>query len=140
MAVSVLPWPDSVPVIASDVQLFGPIRCSKRVRMILYARNAEVLTTGMVGLGFQPLLSTNQSGPIIQTFLTPRDSNFKFETFYEKLRQRGFAIYPGKLTQRDSFRIGTIGHLNEAHMLRVVTAIKDVLQDMNVKDLMPRDL
>ena len=105
-----------------------------------YARNAEVLTTGMVGLGFQPLLSTNQSGPIIQTFLTPRDSNFKFEIFYEKLRERGFAIYPGKLTQRDSFRIGTIGHLNEAHMLRVVAAIKDVLQDTNVKDLMPRDL
>ena len=105
-----------------------------------YARNADVLVKGMADLGFQPLLSANQSGPIIQTFLTPRDSNFKFEIFYEGLRARGFAIYPGKLTQRDSFRIGTIGRLDESVMLRVVATIKDVLHDMNVKDLMPRDL
>ena len=105
-----------------------------------YARNAEVLLNGMADLGIRPLLSANESGPIIQTFLTPRDSNFKFEIFYEKLRQRGFAIYPGKLTQRDSFRIGTIGQLNEAVMTRVVVAIKDVLHEMNVKDFMPRDL
>ena len=105
-----------------------------------YARNAEVLLKGMAALGIQPLLMANESGPIIQTFLTPRDANFKFEVFYEKLRSRGFAIYPGKLTQRDSFRIGTIGHLDESVMLRVIDAIKDVLHEMDVKDLMPRDL
>ena len=105
-----------------------------------YARNAEVLLRGMAALGIQPLLMANESGPIIQTFLTPRDANFKFEVFYEKLRSRGFAIYPGKLTQRDSFRIGTIGHLDESVMLRVIDAIKDVLHEMDVKDLMPRDL
>ncbi len=105
-----------------------------------YARNAEALVKGLAEIGIKPLLSDNASGPIIQTFLTPRDSHFKFDLFYEKLRQRGFAIYPGKLTQRDSFRIGTIGHLDEAVMLRAVAAIKDVLQEMNVKDFMPRDL
>ena len=105
-----------------------------------YTRNAHVLLKGMAELGISPLLSANESGPIIQTFLTPRDSNFIFDIFYEKLRQRGFAIYPGKLTQRDSFRIGTIGHIDEAVMTRVVTAIKEVLQEMKVKDLMPRDL
>lgn len=109
-------------------------------RLKRYSRNAEVLLAGMAELGIQPLLMANESGPIIQTFLTPRDANFKFEEFYEKLRSRGFAIYPGKLTQRDSFRIGTIGHLDESVMMRVIDAIKDVLHEMNVKDLMPRDL
>ncbi len=109
-------------------------------RLKRYTRNAEVLLKGMAEIGIKPLLSANESGPIIQTFLTPRDSNFKFDIFYEKLRRRGFAIYPGKLTQRDSFRIGTIGQLNEAVMIRVVEAVKDVLHEMNVKDFMPRDL
>ncbi len=109
-------------------------------RLKRYARNAEVLLQGMQELGIRPLLSANESGPIIQTFLTPRDPNFKFEEFYEKLRMRGFAIYPGKLTQRDSFRIGTIGHLDEVVMARAVTAIKEVLAEMNVRDMLPRDL
>ena len=108
-------------------------------RLRRYSRNAQVLLKGMADLGIKPLLSGNAAGPIIQTFLTPRDPNFKFEEFYEKLRARGFAIYPGKLTKRDSFRIGTIGHLDESVMERVVVAIKDVLAEMNVKDMSPAE-
>jgi 2-aminoethylphosphonate-pyruvate transaminase len=104
-----------------------------------YRRNAQVLLKGMAEIGIRPLLSDNESGPIIQTFLTPDDENFKFEVFYEALRERGFAIYPGKLTKRDSFRIGTIGHLDEIVMERVVVAIKEVLAKMNVKNMSPKE-
>ena len=109
-----------------------------QMRLRRYQRNASVLINGLSELGLVPLLSGNEAGPIIQTFLTPSDPNFKFEDFYERLRSRGFAIYPGKLTQRDSFRIGTIGQLNEEVMERVVDAIKHVLSEMNVKDMTPR--
>ncbi len=104
-----------------------------------YRRNAQVLLKGMSELGIKPLLSDNEAGPIIQTFLTPSDPNFKFEVFYEALRERGFAIYPGKLTKRESFRIGTIGQLDESVMLRVVHAIKEVLADMNVTNMGPKE-
>jgi 2-aminoethylphosphonate-pyruvate transaminase len=102
-----------------------------------YARNAVVLIKGLGALGIKPLLGETESGPIIQTFLTPRDPNFKFERFYDALRSKGFAIYPGKLTKRESFRIGTIGRLDETVMERVVVAIRDVLKDMNVRDMQP---
>ena len=104
-----------------------------------YRRNAQILIKGMRDMGFSTLLSDNESGPIIQTFLTPRDPNFDFEQFYEDLRVRGFAIYPGKLTRRPSFRIGTIGKVDEAVMNGVLKAIKDVLAEMNVTDLSPLD-
>ena len=102
-----------------------------------YRRNADILVKGMRELGFQTLLSDEEAGPIIQTFLTPRDPNFDFERFYEMLRQRGFAIYPGKLTKRPSFRIGTIGSIDETVMNNVLQAIRDVLRDMKVTDLQP---
>ena len=104
-----------------------------------YARNAQTLVKGMRGLGFSTLLSDHNSGPIIQTFLTPRDPNFDFERFYELLRAQGFAIYPGKLTRRPSFRIGTIGQLDEEIMKRVLQAIREALRDMNVTDLAPAE-
>jgi 2-aminoethylphosphonate-pyruvate transaminase len=104
-----------------------------------YVRNAEVLVRGMRELGFTTLLSDDEAGPIIQTFLTPRDPNFRFENFYEALRRRGFAIYPGKLTRRPSFRIGTIGKVDEDVMRRAVGAVHDVLRELQVTDLTPLD-
>ena len=97
-----------------------------------YWANRDVLVAAMRDLGFRTLLSDEHSGPIIQTFLTPADSNFKFEPFYEALRLRGFAIYPGKLTKQDTFRIGTIGQIDETVMRQAVAAIRDVLADMGV--------
>ncbi len=102
-----------------------------------YARNAALLVDGMRAMGFSTLLYGPSSGPIIQTFLTPRDPNFDFEHFYEQLRIRGFAIYPGKLTKRPSFRIGTIGQIGEPVMRDVLAAIRDVLREMKVNDLGP---
>ena len=60
-------------------------------------------------------------------------------SFYEDLRLRGFAIYPGKLTKRPSFRIGTIGKVDEKVMRAVLKAISEVLAEMNVTDLAPLD-
>jgi 2-aminoethylphosphonate-pyruvate transaminase len=97
-----------------------------------YLTNRTVLVDAMRELGFETLLSDEESGPIIQTFLTPGDANFSFEPFYEALRSRGFAIYPGKLTERDTFRIGTIGQIDEHVMRQAVAAIREVLADMGV--------
>jgi 2-aminoethylphosphonate-pyruvate transaminase len=102
-----------------------------------YARNAQTLIQGMRKLGFTTLLGEENSGPIIQTFHSPRDPNFDFNVFYEKLRARGFAIYPGKLTQRPTFRIGTIGHVDADVMNAAVNAIGEVIGEMNVTDLSP---
>jgi 2-aminoethylphosphonate-pyruvate transaminase len=102
-----------------------------------YAGNARILVAGMRAMGFTTLLSDAEAGPIIQTFLTPRDPKFDFEHFYEELRRRGFAIYPGKLTKRPSFRIGTIGKVDAKVIEGVLTAIHEVLRDMNVTDLAP---
>jgi 2-aminoethylphosphonate-pyruvate transaminase len=102
-----------------------------------YRQNAEILVKGMRDIGFTTLLDDAHGGPIIQTFLTPRDPRFHFETFYEALRSRGFAIYPGKLTKRSSFRIGNIGMIDEAVIGMALATIRDVVNDMDVKDFKP---
>jgi 2-aminoethylphosphonate-pyruvate transaminase len=108
-------------------------------RLARYQRNAGTLLDALKGMGFVPLLNDNECGPIIQTILQPKDPKFEFETFYRGLRTRGFAIYPGKLTKKPSFRIGTIGRLDETVMKDVVAAIKDVLAQMGVTEMSPAE-
>ncbi len=100
-----------------------------------YARNGEVLAAGMQALGFKLLLPAPLQAPIIYTFHMPLHSKFKFQAFYDALKDRGYVIYPGKLTVADSFRIGCIGRINEDHMRGFLSVVADVLRDMGVTDL-----
>jgi 2-aminoethylphosphonate-pyruvate transaminase len=106
-------------------------------RLHRYTRHAEIVLQGLTLLGFVPLQTSGAKSPIIQTFLSPADPNYKFDAFYAGLHQRGFTIYPGALTKRASFRIGTIGKLDDTVMRDVVAAIGDVLKGMSVKNMAP---
>ncbi len=89
----------------------------------------------MRALGFTPLLPESLQAPIIVTFRMPADPAFRFQEFYDRLKDRGYVIYPGKLTVADSFRIGCIGRLYPEHMRGALDAIRDILGEMGVKSL-----
>lgn len=102
-----------------------------------YSENCRILIGGMRALGFEPLLSDNLQAPIIVTFKTPADPAFDFQVFYDRVRDQGYVLYPGKLTVAPSFRIGCIGHLGADDMRAALAVIKIILEDMGVADGAP---
>lgn len=102
-----------------------------------YTRNRDVMVAGMRELGFETLLKDRWLSPIIVTFFCPADENFIFDRFYELMKEKGFIIYPGKLTVVDSFRVGCIGQMDEHIMRQVVAAAKESLDAMGVADACP---
>jgi 2-aminoethylphosphonate-pyruvate transaminase len=100
-----------------------------------YADNCRVLIEGMRAIGFRTLLSDRLQAPIIVTFHMPKTAKFVFQSFYDKLKERGYVIYPGKLTVADSFRIGCIGRLNADHMRGALAAVRQVLDELGVATL-----
>ncbi len=102
-----------------------------------YAANCRHLVTGMRTLGFETFLSDENQAPIIVAFHAPQDPSYDFTTFYDKLAARGYVIYPGKLTQVETFRVGCIGAMGPADIDGVVEAVADVLGDMGVQNRRP---
>ena len=102
-----------------------------------YARNRDVLIAGMRDLGFETLLQDRWLSPIIVTFFNPAHASFKFDRFYKMMKQKGFIIYPGKLTAVDSFRVGCIGRIDHHVMRRVVVAAQQSLREMGVDTAAP---
>lgn len=105
-----------------------------------YTRNRDVVVAGMRALGFETLLHDRWLSPIIVTFFCPADDRFDFSRFYGLMKEKGFIIYPGKLTVVDSFRIGCIGQMDEHIMRRVVAAAKDTLAEMGVASAAPPEI
>jgi 2-aminoethylphosphonate-pyruvate transaminase len=53
------------------------------------------------------------------------------------MKEKGFIIYPGKLTVVDSFRVGCIGQMDDHVMREVVKAASDALTHMGVLSAVP---
>ncbi len=102
-----------------------------------YQRNQQRLVAGMRQLGFETLLTDEWLSPIIITFFSPGHDNFNFQTFYDRMKAQGFIIYPGKLTEAESFRLGCIGQLYDSQIDGVLEAVSVVLQEMQIPDGTP---
>jgi 2-aminoethylphosphonate-pyruvate transaminase len=101
-------------------------------RAARYAANQKVLVEGMKELGFDPYLAPEHQSYIITSFRYPKHPNFDFSRFYQHLSQRGFVIYPGKVSEADCFRIGTIGHIFPEDLKALVAAVQQTLNDMQI--------
>lgn len=98
-----------------------------------YRANHETLIAGMRGMGFKEYLPPEDQGYIITSFLYPEDSNFSFELFYEKLNEKDYVIYPGKVSNADCFRIGNIGRIFESDVRALLAAIRETIAEMGIK-------
>ncbi|MGE5089991.1 MAG: 2-aminoethylphosphonate--pyruvate transaminase, partial [Candidatus Levyibacteriota bacterium] len=106
-------------------------------RLARYARNCEVLVRGMEALGFRAFLDPRLQAPIIVTFHAPADPRYAFREFYDRVRDKGFILYPGKLTQVETFRVGCIGAIGPDEMRHAVNAVGDTLAEMGIARVSP---
>ncbi len=98
-----------------------------------YARNCKALVDGLAALGLRSFLDPSIQAPIIVTFHAPDDANYDFKTFYQEVKKRGYILYPGKLTQVETFRVGCMGHFGEAGIPGAVEAIAQTLKAMDIR-------
>lgn len=101
-------------------------------RAARYARNHQTLEAGMAALGFVPYLDAAYRSHIISAYRYPEHPAWNFEAFYRELSEEGFVIYPGKVSNADCFRIGTIGDLFPQHFEALCAAMERALARMGV--------
>jgi 2-aminoethylphosphonate-pyruvate transaminase len=92
-----------------------------------YRANCAMLVSGMRAHGFTTYIADADQAPVIVTFRSPPGGWFDFTQFYDFLAARGVIIYPGKLTQAPSFRIGCIGAIGKAEIARALAAVSQFM-------------
>jgi 2-aminoethylphosphonate-pyruvate transaminase len=97
-----------------------------------YAENYKTLMAGMTELGFALYLAPQHQSHIITSFRYLEHPKFVFSEFYQRLSDKGYVIYPGKLTNEDCFRIGTIGHIFPKDVRGLLDAIQTSLEEMGI--------
>lgn len=94
-----------------------------------YKNNNLVLRKKLKEIGIESYIEEEKQSPIITTFAFPTDA-FSFNEFYSFIKERGFVIYPGKLTDIDTFRIGNIGEIYEEDINKLCEIIEEYVKGM----------
>ncbi len=98
-----------------------------------YYDNNRLLIRKMKDMGIQAYIGEEHQGPIITTFFYPERHNFSFQEMYQFIKERGYAIYPGKVTDADTFRIGNIGEIYEEDILKLCDIFEEFFARMKKK-------
>ena len=121
-----------VVALAEAVQQFEE-EGGQPARLARYQANCRALVSGMAALGFKPFLDPAVQAPIIVTFHAPDHPKYEFKRFYEATKANGFILYPGKLTQIETFRVGCIGAIGPNEMRQAVQAVALALGEIGIE-------
>lgn len=96
-----------------------------------YTATNRALRKGMEELGFKAYIDEAHQGPIITTFFYPENCKFTFEKMYAYLKDHGYVIYPGKLTDAETFRLGNIGEIYMDDVEKILGIFKNFVSAEN---------
>ncbi|MEH7401977.1 MULTISPECIES: 2-aminoethylphosphonate--pyruvate transaminase [Bacillaceae] len=91
-----------------------------------YQNNNRLLRMRLKDVGIHAYITEENQSPIITTFLFPSEQ-FSFENFYYFIKEKGYVIYPGKLTAADTFRVGNIGEIYEEDIQGLCNIIEEYM-------------
>ncbi|QKE73679.1 2-aminoethylphosphonate--pyruvate transaminase [Arthrobacter citreus] len=95
-------------------------------RFARYQNNNGFLRKRLKEVGIHAYITEENQSPIITTFLFPSEQ-FSFENFYYFIKEKGYVIYPGKLTDADTFRVGNIGEIYEEDIQSLCNIIEEYM-------------
>ena len=67
---------------------------------------------------------------LLTTVIEPEIKGYSFEKMHQYLYNRGFTIYPGKISFKNTFRIANIGDLNIDDMKNFVSNLENYFKDL----------
>jgi 2-aminoethylphosphonate-pyruvate transaminase len=105
-------------------------------RMRRHQANRAAIVAGFRDLEFDTLIEDGVQGSVIVTFKIPAWTNFRIEELYCDLADQNIHLYPGKLTEEPTFRVGCIGDINCNDIGRMLSAVERYLRRIGrLKDI-----
>ena len=93
----------------------------------------EAIHKGEDELGLKELLKREVQSGLVSCVRYPDDENFNFDKIHDYCYERGFTIYPGKIEKKGTFRLCSLGAINEEDINSFWKTFKEGLEHYGVK-------
>ncbi len=101
-----------------------------------YFKSWQTLTSGLHEIGFKLLIEDERmQSRILTSVVEPKNQEYDFDRLHDRLYEKGFTIYPGKIGNMNTFRIANMGAIDYRDIENFLSALKDSLKCMGIEKL-----
>ncbi len=100
-----------------------------------WARHTRVMNAihdGLAALGFREAIRREIQVGLVASVIYPDDENWNFEKVHDYCYERGFTIYPGKITGANTFRLCALGAIDVSDIEDFFVVLKQALEANNI--------
>lgn len=98
-----------------------------------HKRVFEAIHTGLAELGFKDVIRREWQSGLVVSVLYPDDPNWDFMKVHDYCYERGFTIYPGKIASTNTFRLCSLGAIDEADIKAFFKVFKEALITLEIQ-------
>lgn len=101
-----------------------------------WARHTRVFNAihaGLDELGFRDAVRREWQSGLVVSVVYPDDPNWNFEKVHDYCYERGFTIYPGKISTTNTFRLCALGAIDEADIRDFFVVFRAALKELGVQ-------
>ena len=101
-----------------------------------WARHTRVfnaINAGLDELGFRQVIKPEWRAGLVSSAIYPDDPNWSFEKVHDYCYERGFTIYPGKISTTNTFRLCALGAIDEQDIKDFFVVFKEALKQEGVQ-------
>lgn len=93
----------------------------------------EAIHAGLDRLGFQDIIKRELQAGLVVSVKYPDDKNWDFEKVHDYCYERGFTIYPGKVSTQNTFRLCALGAIVPEDIEDFFGVLEDALREYNIQ-------
>lgn len=98
-----------------------------------HTRVFNAINEGLDQLGFKQVIKPEWRAGLVSSAIYPDDPNWSFEKVHDYCYQRGFTIYPGKISTTNTFRLCALGAIDENDIKEFFIVFKEGLKQENIQ-------
>ncbi|CDB68351.1 2-aminoethylphosphonate--pyruvate transaminase [Eubacterium sp. CAG:252] len=97
-----------------------------------HTRVFEAIHKGLDELGFKDVIKREWQAGLVVSAIYPDDVNWDFDKVHDYCYERGFTIYPGKISTTNTFRLCALGAIDEDDITAFFKVFKEALEANNI--------
>lgn len=98
-----------------------------------HTRVFEAIHAGLDELGFKDVIKREWQSGLVVSAIYPDDPNWDFEKVHDYCYERGFTIYPGKISTTNTFRLCALGAIDSNDIKAFFEVFREALKVNNIQ-------
>lgn len=97
-----------------------------------HTRVFKAIHAGLDELGFRDVIKREEQAGLVVSVIYPDDENWSFEKIHDYCYERGFTIYPGKISTTNTFRLCALGAIDTQDIEDFFGVFREALEQYHV--------